>query len=38
MDIYIDWLDDGMPKITGRITTARINENNKFFLASEWCN
>ena len=49
IDVYVDWLDDGMPKITSGITAKRIKskikENDKFiFLASEgainskWCN
>ena len=49
VDVYVDWLDEGMPKTTSGITAARIKEkikeNNKFiFLASEgainskWCN
>jgi hypothetical protein len=49
VDIYVDWLDDGMPKTTSGITAVRIKqkikENHKFiFLATEasiqskWCN
>lgn len=49
VDVYIDWLDDGMPKSTSGITAHRIKqkikENKKFiFLATEgaigskWCN
>lgn len=48
-NIYIDWLDEGMPKTTSGYTAQRIKEkikeNDKFiFLASEgainskWCN
>jgi hypothetical protein len=48
-DVYVDWLDEGMPKNTSGITASRIKEkikeNDKFiFLASEgainskWCN
>jgi hypothetical protein len=49
VDVYVDWLDDGMPKITSGVTAAKIKEkieeNDKFiFLATEgainskWCN
>lgn len=49
IDIYIDWLDEGMPKTTSGQTAVRIKqkvkENHKFiFLATEgsinskWCN
>lgn len=49
VDVYVDWLDDGMPKTTSGITAVRIKqkikENHKFiFLATEgainskWCN
>lgn len=49
VDVYVDWLDEGMPKTTSGITAVRIKdkikENHKFiFLASEgainskWCN
>lgn len=47
--IYVDWLDEGMPKTTSGVTASRIKEkikeNDKFiFLATEaainskWCN
>lgn len=49
VDIYVDWLDEGMPKSTSGSTAVRIKqkirENHKFvFLAtdaaidSKWCN
>src|SRR5690606_30550399 len=49
VDVYVDWLDDGMPKITSGITASRIKEkikeNDKFILLatenainSRWCN
>lgn len=49
VEVYVDWLDEGMPKNTCGLTAKRIkekiNENDKFiFLASEgainskWCN
>lgn len=49
VDIYVDWLDDGMPKTTSGKTADRIkekiNDSHKFiFLATEgairsnWCN
>lgn len=49
VNVYVDWLDEGMPKTTSGITANRIKtkikENKKFiFLASEgainskWCN
>lgn len=49
VEIYVDWLDDGMPRTTSGTTANRIKqkikENNKFiFLATEgainskWCN
>ncbi len=49
VDVYVDWLDEGMPKITSGVTAKRIKtkikENSKFiFLATEgainskWCN
>lgn len=49
VDIYVDWLDDGMPKTTSGITASRIKEkikeNDKFILLatenainSKWCN
>lgn len=49
VDIYVDWLDNGMPKATSGKTAVRIKEkikeNKKFiFLATEgaitskWCN
>ena len=49
VDVYVDWLDEGMPKTTSGVTAVRIKEkikeNDKFiFLASEdainskWCN
>lgn len=49
VNIYVDWLDEGMPKTTSGKTAARIKlkikENDKFiFLATEgainskWCN
>lgn len=49
VDIYVDWLDDGMPKTTSGVTAVRIKEkikeNDKFILLateaainSKWCN
>lgn len=49
VDIYVDWMDDGMPKTTSGITATRIKqkirENHKFILLategainSKWCN
>tara|TARA_R110000765_G_scaffold426726_1_gene543781 strand:+ start:4276 stop:4818 length:543 start_codon:yes stop_codon:yes gene_type:complete len=49
VEVYVDWLDDGMPRTTSGITANRIKqkikENRKFiFLATEgaigskWCN
>ncbi len=49
VEVYVDWLDDGMPKLTSGKTAKRIKEkikeNRKFvFLATEgainskWCN
>lgn len=49
VEVYVDWLDDGMPKSTSGTTAIRIKdkikENDKFiFLATEgainskWCN
>ncbi|MFZ4263795.1 toll/interleukin-1 receptor domain-containing protein [Sphingobacterium sp. HJSM2_6] len=49
VEVYVDWLDDGMPKTTSGVTAVRIKEkikeNDKFiFLATEaainskWCN
>ncbi|RZJ36610.1 MAG: TIR domain-containing protein [Flavobacterium sp.] len=49
IDVYVDWLDEGMPKNTSGITASRIKEKIKesdrfIFLASEgainskWCN
>jgi hypothetical protein len=49
VDIYVDWLDDGMPKTTSGITATRIKQkikaNDKFILLasegainSKWCN
>ena len=49
VEIYVDWLDDGMPKTTSGITAVKIKQkikdNHKFiFLATEgainskWCN
>lgn len=49
VDIYVDWLDDGMPQTTSAQTAVRIKEkikdNNKFILLategainSKWCN
>lgn len=48
-DVYIDWLDEGMPKTTSEYTAQRIKEkikeNDKFILLasegainSKWCN
>jgi hypothetical protein len=49
VDLYVDWLDDGMPKTTSGKTAVRIKErikeNHKFILLategainSKWCN
>lgn len=49
VDVYVDWLDEGMPKNTSGQTAVRIkekiNENHKFILLateaainSKWCN
>ena len=49
VDVYFDWLDDGMPKTTSGQTAAiikeKIKENHKFILLategainSKWCN
>lgn len=49
IDVYVDWLDEGMPKQTSGQTAKRIKEkireNNKFILlategaiSSKWCN
>lgn len=49
VSVYIDWLDDGMPKLTSGVTAQRIKnkikENSKFILLateaainSKWCN
>lgn len=49
VEIYVDWLDDGMPKTTSGLTAVRIKEkikdNHKFILLateeaikSKWCN
>lgn len=49
VDVYVDWLDDGMPKKTSGQTAVRIKEkikeNHKFILLategainSKWCN
>lgn len=49
IDVYVDWLDEGMPKTTSGITASRIKEkikeNDKFILLategainSKWCN
>lgn len=49
VDIYVDWLDEGMPKTTSEKTAVRIKEkiksNDKFILlasegaiSSKWCN
>lgn len=49
VDVYVDWLDEGMPKTTSGQTAVRIKEkikeNNKFILLategainSKWCN
>ncbi|MEL4306920.1 toll/interleukin-1 receptor domain-containing protein [Joostella sp. CR20] len=49
VDVYVDWLDDGMPKTTSRRTADRIKQkikdNHKFILlategaiSSKWCN
>jgi hypothetical protein len=49
VEVYVDWLDDGMPKTTSGLTAVRIKEkikdNHKFILLateeaikSKWCN
>jgi hypothetical protein len=49
IDVYVDWLDEGMPKTTSGTTANRIKEkikeNDKFILlaseaaiGSKWCN
>ena len=49
VDVYVDWLDDGMPKTTSGRTADRIKQkikvNHKFILlategaiSSKWCN
>lgn len=49
IDVYVDWLDEGMPKSTSGLTATRIKqkikENDKFILLasegainSKWCN
>ena len=49
VDIYIDWLDEGMPKTTSGLTAVgikqKIKDNHKFILLategainSKWCN
>jgi hypothetical protein len=49
VDVYVDWLDEGMPKTTSGITAKKlkdkIKENDKFILLateaainSKWCN
>lgn len=49
VDVYVDWLDEGMPKTTSGLTASRIKEkikqNHKFILLateaainSKWCN
>ena len=49
IDVYVDWLDEGMPKNTSGVTATRIKqkikENDKFILLasegainSKWCN
>lgn len=49
VDVYIDWLDEGMPKTTSGLTAVKIKEkikeNHKFILLategainSKWCN
>jgi len=49
VDVYVDWLDEGMPKTTSGLTAVRIKEmikeNHKFILLateaainSKWCN
>lgn len=49
VSVYVDWLDDSMPKHTSSVTAekikGKINENDKFVLvatdaaiASKWCN
>lgn len=49
VNVYVDWLDSGMPKNTSGVTAARIKEkiveNKKFILlategsiSSKWCN
>lgn len=49
VDVYVDWLDEGMPRTTSGYTAVRIKEkikeNHKFILlateaaiSSKWCN
>jgi hypothetical protein len=49
VDVYVDWLDEGMPKTTSGLTALKIKEkikeNHKFILLategainSKWCN
>lgn len=49
VSVYVDWLDEGMPKTTSGVTAAKIKkkikEKNKFIflategaIASKWCN
>ncbi|WP_321319221.1 toll/interleukin-1 receptor domain-containing protein [Labilibaculum sp.] len=49
VNVYVDWMDDGMPKYTSGVTALRIKEkikeNSKFILlasegaiSSKWCN
>ena len=49
VEVYVDWLDDGMPRTTSGVTATRIKqkikENKKFVflategaIASKWCN
>ncbi|MBN1925708.1 MAG: toll/interleukin-1 receptor domain-containing protein [Prolixibacteraceae bacterium] len=49
VDVYVDWLDEGMPKTTSGVTAVKIKEkvkqNHKFILLategainSKWCN
>lgn len=49
VDVYVDWLDEGMPKTTSGLTAVKIKEkikeNHKFILLategainSKWCN
>lgn len=49
VQVYVDWLDEGMPKSTSAVTAKRIKEkikeNHKFIflategaIASKWCN